>query len=97
MSSVILSNFRQTHFPYSVLERVIGQPTYRSLKKIFKQVKVNTISVPSNEGGGQLGHLGTAVDQNTYAFASDIPYKIPTIQAILSFRLTLLRQPNVSF
>ncbi len=83
--SAIPYNFKATHFPHSVLDRIVGQPTYESLMKCYKQVKANALSVPSNEGGGQLGHLGAVVDPARYAFVSNVPYVPPVHPGVLVF------------
>ena len=44
-------------FEHKTLDKIHEEPDTRSLQKLFKQLRRNARSVPSNLGGGQYGHL----------------------------------------
>ena len=85
-------DFKQTHFPHVTLQKVIGQPNYEHLTKIYKQVKANSLSVPSSAGGGQHGHLGAVVSAAKYAFVSNEPFDPPVDPGPLVFPANTTQQ-----
>jgi hypothetical protein len=75
--SIPTVNYREVFFEHPDLSRIIGIPTYETLHTLNQELKSNAISVHSNLGGGQHGHLGLVVSPNAYALLSNIPYDRP--------------------
>ena len=75
--TVAAVNYKETHFPHQDLTKIIGTPTYVTLHELFIQLKANALSVHSNLGGGQHGHLGLLLSPNAYALLSATPYIRP--------------------
>ena len=59
-------NYRETHFEFPTLTPIRGEPTADTLIVLRKQLKANAKSVPSNLGGGTLGHLGLIIPPARY-------------------------------
>ena len=55
------------YFEHKKLEKVYGEPTTKTLQKLFKQLKRNARSVTSSLGGGQYGHLFMVVTPAEWA------------------------------
>ena len=55
-----------SEFPF--IEKIHGEPSYESLKKLKNQLKTNTQSLSSYLGGGEHGHLGLVLIPEEYAF-----------------------------
>ena len=70
-------NYKETHFPYPDLTRIVGTPTYDTLHTLIPQLKANALSVHFTLRGGQHGHLGLLLNQQTYSLISVIPYVRP--------------------
>ena len=53
-------NYREAHlhFQHPSLTKISGDPTYKSLANLEKEIEANGKSVPSTLGGGSQGHLG---------------------------------------
>ena len=64
--------------PHPWITRIIGEPDYQSLDKIYKQIKANAVSIHSTLGGGNYGHLGMIVNPTTYARNSATAWIQPT-------------------
>ena len=79
MSSLYLQpiDYITTYFEYPSLDKIHGQPTFTTLRRLKKQLKANAQSVPSNLGGGEYGHLGLVLSPEEYAAVSDDPYVPP--------------------
>ena len=65
------------NFPHKTIPPIIGQPTYESIRDMHLQMNENCISVHSNLGNGQLGHLGITVTQAVYNTLSALPFVAP--------------------
>ena len=75
--SISAVNYRETHFAYPDLTRIIGCPTYDTLHILKNEIKANAISVHSNLGGGQHGNLGLVISPAAYTRVSQVPYVLP--------------------
>ncbi len=65
------------NFPHKSLPRIIGPPTYETIRDMHLKINENCISVHSNLGNGQLGHLGISVTAAVYNTLSAIPFVPP--------------------
>jgi hypothetical protein len=81
-------NYREIFFEHPELTKIIGIPTYDTLHKLNQEIKSNAISVHSNLGGGQHGHLGLVVSPTAYAILSNMAYERPTLPATLDVPAT---------
>jgi hypothetical protein len=75
--SIPTVNYREVFFEHPDLSRIIGIPTYETLHTLNQELKSNAMSVHSNLGGGQHGHLGLVVSPNAYALLANMPYARP--------------------
>ena len=79
------------YFDHQKLDKVYGEPTTKTLQKLFKQLKRNARSVTSPLGGGQYGHLFMVVTPQEW---NQYPGTTPVIQPqdpgpfVLSGRVT---------
>ena len=71
------TNYIETHFEYKELDKIHGEPTYDTIKRLHNQVKANAASVPSSLGGGMFGHLGLVLSPRAYALISNAPFVRP--------------------
>ena len=71
------SNYIHTHFEYKVLDKIHGEPTYDTIKRLHNQIKANAASVPSTLGGGRYGHLGLVLSARAYGLISNAPFDRP--------------------
>lgn len=65
------------NFPHKTLPRIIGPPTYETIRDMHLKMNENCISVHSNLGNGQLGHLGISVTASVYDTLSAVPFVAP--------------------
>ena len=70
-------NYRETCFPKQDLTRYPGRPNYESLHQMQLELKANAISVHSNLGGGNHGHLGLLMTNQQYTLIVNTPYVRP--------------------
>ena len=70
-------DYASTYFEFPTLDKIHGEPTYNTLKTLKKQLKANGMSVLSDLGGGQFGHLGLVLSPAEYALISNVPYVRP--------------------
>ena len=70
-------NYRETCFPKQDLTRCPGRPNYESLHQMQLELKANAISVHSNLGGGNHGHLGLLMTDPQYTLIVNTPYVRP--------------------
>ena len=68
-------NFKN-YFEHKTLDKVYGEPTTKTLHKLFKQLKRNACAVPSTVGGGQYCHLFMVITQREW---DNLPGSIPVI------------------
>ena len=67
-------NYRETLFEYPDLSPFHGEPTYKSRRVLFKQIKANAKFVHNTLGSDQHGHLGLVSTAQQYALLSPHPY-----------------------
>ena len=60
------SHYRENLFPHAELSKVVGKPTYTDILNLRREISANLASVPSTLGGGQFGHMGLALSDDTY-------------------------------
>jgi len=75
--SIYSTNYRETHFEYPDLTKIVGCPTYDTLRLLKNEIKANAISVHSNLGGRQYRHLGLVISPEAYARVSNVAYTLP--------------------
>jgi uncharacterized ParB-like nuclease family protein len=75
--SIPTVNYREVFFEHPDLSRIIGIPTYETLHTLNQELKSNAMSVHSNLGGGQHGHLGLVVSPNACALLANMPCARP--------------------
>ena len=77
-------NLNEIYFEYKVLPVITGEPTFNALHEILKQVKANTVWVPSTLSGGANGYLGMLVSAQAYAMVvPGTPFVPPLMSAAL--------------
>ena len=59
-------NYREAYFQHPSLTKISGDPTYKSLAKLEREIKANGKSVPSTLGGGSQRHLGLVSSYSAY-------------------------------
>ena len=78
MSAYASVDYKDTHFEFSELSPIHGEPSYETLDKLLKQLKANARTVHSNLGGGAHGHLGLVISPASYALLSPLhPFNRP--------------------
>ena len=60
-------DYANTYFRYRNPTKIIGEPTYKTLKKLKLELRANASSVDSNLGGGNHGYLGLVLTNAEYA------------------------------
>jgi hypothetical protein len=70
-------NYRDTYFEYPELTRIEGEPKAENLIQLNKELKSNAISVYSNLGGAQHGHLFLVMTPAQYSLISEVPFDRP--------------------
>ena len=72
-------DYKNHVFEFPELSRVIGEPSTASLITLLNEIKSNAMSVHSDLGGGENGHLGLVVSANTYQtlVPGATPYRRP--------------------
>ena len=81
-------------FPIQTLTKIIGVPTYQSIKIVNDELSKNAATVPTTRGGGTLGHVGITVSPTIYATLSITPFTAPTTSTTPV--LTGLTGPQIS-
>jgi hypothetical protein len=76
-------------FPHKP-SKILGLPTFETLKELKLALEANASSVTSNLGGGRHGYLGAVIDAQTYAIivgnnaaGAAQPFIIPTFPGVL--------------
>ena len=65
-------------FPIQALTKIIGVPTYQTIKVVNDELSKNAATIPTTRGGGTLGHVGITVSPTIYATLSITPFNVPT-------------------
>jgi hypothetical protein len=64
-------------FPEQTIPTIVGEPTYDSVSELAAAIKSNAATVPSAQGGGQLGHLIlTMTPQGCLALSGNVPFQV---------------------
>ena len=71
------SNYRQTHFEIKTPIKIVGEPTFDQLKKLYSQLKINAQCIHSSRGGGGHGHLGLVLSAVDYQQLTLTPFIRP--------------------
>ena len=69
-------------FPKTTLTRIIGLPTYDTIKKVNDELSQNAASVHTDLGGGNHGFLALTVKPTIYATISATAFTAPTNPAV---------------
>ena len=63
----------------SDVDRIVGEPTYTTLRRLEKEIRRNAGSIPSTEGGGELGHTFLVLNDETFqALPGAVAWQRPT-------------------
>ena len=64
-------------YPYPLIDKQPGLPTYPIISEVHKKLKTNSASVHSNLGVGQHCLLGLTLQHRTYTTLTGIPFILP--------------------
>jgi len=65
-------------YAHPVLDPIIGDPDWASIKRLKQQIYANAVGVPSIQGGGNHGHLGLVMPPAEYLLLSNgVAFDIP--------------------
>jgi hypothetical protein len=64
-------------FTYQTLPHIVGIPTYASIQLLVDDLKANAASIPSELGGGDLGHLALTLPPQVFPTLSNTPWVVP--------------------
>ena len=85
-SEYSVNSHRTTHFQYPTLDKIHGEPTLDTLLHLFRQLKINAQSVPTQLGGGQLGYLALILTPTEYAaIPNTTPFVHPTDPGVFQY------------
>ena len=70
-------------FPYSLLDKIEGKPTFETLAALKQHLFQNAASVPSIRGGGANGYLGILQSAAVYATIDGTPFLLPVHPGVL--------------
>ena len=86
MSHIIPKEKFSEVFPHPTIEQIEGKPTFTTLNKVLVMLRANAISIDSDRGGGEHGHLGllmTAADYATYSATAFVAPVYPEATATI--------------
>jgi hypothetical protein len=66
-------------FPHPILPTVQGESDYQSIHAIRKSLQANATEIDTHLGGGDLGHLGLIVSDDSYAMVAPATEAGPTL------------------
>ena len=69
-------------FPYKILTKIEGEPTYRGFFRLREELTQNTLVVPSPFGGGGHGHWGIIANTATYLVKAGVAWTVPASQGV---------------
>ena len=75
--SIPAVNYRETSFEKPDLTLIIGKPDFETLYQLIIDLRTNALSVHSNLGGGNHGHLGLLMTPVQYALEAQVAYIRP--------------------
>jgi hypothetical protein len=64
-------------FPNPTIQPIVGEPTYKTITAVARQLKANAASMQTELGGGALGHLAIMMYPAVYATLSAVPFIDP--------------------
>ena len=71
-------DYATAFFEFPNLDKIVGKPSYKTLKSLKKQQRANSISVVlSDLGSGGFGHLGLVLTPAEYASIANVLYTCP--------------------
>ena len=70
-------NYREVFFEYPDCTKILGEPTFETVKILEDELKANAQAVYSPLGGGQHGHLGLVLAPFLYSTISATPFQRP--------------------
>ena len=70
-------DYATTHFEHAEPTKITGEPKFSNLQLLHKECRVNAISVPSSNGGGNHGMLGAILSPRDYQVLSLNPFIVP--------------------
>ena len=71
-------NYKDTLFEQANITLICGKPSFKTLHKLWNEIKSNANSVYSNLVGGAYGHLGLVITDTQYRLVSPTPFVYPT-------------------
>ena len=78
-----IEDYKNTHFDYPELSKIVGEPTLGALLTLRNQIKANSQSVETTLGGGAHGHLGLVLSEVVYdAIEGTSPYQRPRLPTL---------------
>ena len=68
MANLISSHvdYVSTYFKYPIATKITGEPSFKTLKQLKRELKANASSVDTNLGGGNHGYLGLVLSDAEY-------------------------------
>lgn len=63
-------DYASAYFPFREPTKIVGEPSYRTLTQLRKELHANASSVDSELGGGNQGYLGLATHDANYPGAT---------------------------
>ena len=65
MTSAVI-DYETTYLYFQLLDKIHGEPSHESPKKLKTQLKTNAKPISSDFGGGEHGHLGLVLSLEEY-------------------------------
>ena len=86
MTSTVI-DYTTVYFEFPVLDKIHGEPSYETLKNLKEQLKTNALSLSSDLGRREHGHLGLVLTPGEYELPAhpgllNIPDNTPHITAL---------------
>ena len=79
------------------IPRIIGEPTYKTINKVWEVVYANAAVVPMTLGGGLNGNIGIIMDAAVYYNVATTAYARPTEPGNVTPLLCLKRKDYNNF
>ena len=67
MASINTIDYVSVFFPHKTASKIAGQPNFKTLKKLRKQIEANAASITSSLVRGLHGHLGLVIPVSKYS------------------------------
>ena len=65
-------------FPIPTLTKIVGTPTYETIKTVNNELSTNAATISTTLGGGTLGHVAITVSPKIYATLLATAFVSPT-------------------